>query len=114
MKVIVINAGSSSLKYQFIDMDTKECLAKGNCDRIGLGESVFKQSAKGKTVEFQYDMPDHATAISQVLRYLTDEEHGVITDVSEIAAVGHRVVNGGEDFPKSTLLNEKRIRRIIR
>lgn len=112
MKVLVVNAGSSSLKYQFIDMDTKECLAKGQCDRIGLGESVFSQTVAGKKVEFQYDMPDHATAIAQVLKYLTDEKHGVIKDISEISAVGHRVVNGGEDFPKSTLLNESKIAKI--
>ncbi len=112
MKILVINAGSSSLKYQFIDMETKLCLAKGLCDRIGIDGSKFKQTANDKTVEIEYDMPDHATAISLVLKYLTDKEYGVIDNVSEIAAVGHRVVNGGEVFPESTLLDNEKIDKI--
>lgn len=112
MKVLVINAGSSSLKYQFIDMETKKCLAKGLCDRIGIDGGFFKQSAGDKVIETEYDMPDHATAIRQVLKYLTDKEYGVISDVSEISAIGHRVVNGGEVFPESTLLDEDKINKI--
>lgn len=112
MKVLVINAGSSSLKYQFIDMETEKCLAKGLCDRIGIDGGLFKQTAGDKVVEIGFDMPDHATAIRQVLKYLTDSEYGVIADVSEISAIGHRVVNGGEIFPESTLLNEEKINKI--
>jgi acetate kinase len=112
MKVLVINAGSSSLKYQCIDMETECCLAKGMCDRIGIDDGFFKQSAGEKYVEKQADIPDHATAIRLVLKYLTDSEFGVISDISQIAAVGHRVVNGGEIFPESTLLNEEKINKI--
>ena len=112
MKVLVINAGSSSLKYQCIDMETECCLAKGMCDRIGIDDGFFKQSAGEKYVEKQVDIPDHATAIRLVLRYLTDSKFGVISDISQIAAVGHRVVNGGEIFPESTLLNEEKINKI--
>ena len=112
MKVLVINAGSSSLKYQFIDMETESCLAKGLCDRIGIDDGFFKQTAGDKYTEQHTDIPDHATAIRLVLKYLTDSEYGVISDVSEIAAVGHRVVNGGEIFPESTLLDEEKINKI--
>lgn len=112
MKILVINAGSSSLKYQCIDMQTESCLAKGLCDRIGIDDGLFKQSANGKNIELKTDIPDHATAIKLVLKYLTDKEYGVISDVSEINAVGHRVVNGGEVFPESTLLDKKKIDKI--
>ncbi len=112
MKILVINAGSSSVKYQFIDMETKSCLAKGLCERIGIENGVFKHTAGEKAVELQYDMPDHATAIRQVLKYLTDAEYGVISDVSDIAAVGHRIVNGGEVFKESTLLTAEKINKI--
>lgn len=112
MKILVINAGSSSVKYQFIDMATKTCLAKGLCDRIGIEGSMFKQTANDKTVEITTDMPDHATAIALVLKYLTDAEYGVIADASEISAVGHRIVNGGEVFPESTLLTPEKIDKI--
>ncbi len=112
MKILVINAGSSSVKYQFIDMESEKCLAKGLCERIGIDGGKFKQTAGDKTVELDYDMPDHATAIAQVLKYLTDGEYGVISDISEISAVGHRVVNGGEVFPESTLLDSDKINKI--
>lgn len=112
MKILVINAGSSSVKYQFIDMETEKCLAKGLCDRIGIAGGMFKQTANDKTVELEYDMPDHATAIAQVLKYLTDKEYGVIADVSEISAVGHRIVSGGEIFTESTLLTKEKIEKI--
>lgn len=112
MKVLVINAGSSSLKYQCIDMESERCLAKGLCDRIGIDDGFFKQSAGEKYIEKQTDIPDHATAIRLVLKYLTDKEYGVISDISEITAVGHRVVNGGEIFPESTLLDEEKINKI--
>ena len=107
MKILVLNAGSSSLKYQFIDMETEQCIAKGLCDRIGIADGFFKQSAH-KTVEQSIDIPDHATAIKLVLKYLTDPEYGVISDMSEIAAVGHRVVNGSY-FLKSMLLDKATI-----
>ena len=112
MKILVINAGSSSLKYQFIDMQTQTCLAKGLCDRIGIDGGFFKQAAGDKVIETAFDMPDHEVAIRQVLKYLTDKDYGVISDISEISAVGHRVVNGGEVFPESTLLDTQKIDKI--
>jgi len=112
MKILVINAGSSSVKYQFIDMENGKCLAKGLCERIGIADGFFKQTAGEKYIELSYDMPDHATAIRLVIKYLTDAQYGVISDVSEIAAIGHRVVNGGEIFPESTLLDTDKINKI--
>ncbi|MBQ7595128.1 MAG: acetate kinase, partial [Clostridia bacterium] len=94
MKILVINAGSSSLKYQLIDMETENVLAKGICEQIGT-ESTFThkvESDPSKNIkDMAYPMPDHATAIQLVIDTLTDSEHGVIGSMSEIDAVGHRV-----------------------
>lgn len=108
MKVLVINTGSSSLKYQLIDMDNEAVLAKGLCDRIGIDGSFLKH-AKGDAdaVIVKSPMPDHKVAIGKVLDALTDKEMGVIADMSEIDAVGHRVVHGGESFSQSVLIDEK-------
>ncbi len=108
MKVLVINTGSSSLKYQLIDMDNESVLAKGLCDRIGIEGSYLKHAkAEGDAVIVESPMPDHKVAIGKVLEALTDKEMGVIADMSEIDAVGHRVVHGGESFSKSVLIDEK-------
>ena len=108
MKILVINAGSSSLKYQLIDMENEGVLAKGLCDRIGL-DGMFKHSVEAGTLEMEHPMPNHSEAIKLVLQHLTDAKWGVIKDVSEISAVGHRVVNGGEVFVEATLMDEEKV-----
>ena len=106
MKVLVINCGSSSLKYQLIDSESENVLAKGLCERIGIdGRLTHKPTGKDK-VEIEAPMPDHTAAVSLVLQHLTDPVCGVISSLSEIGAVGHRVVHGGEKFAASTLLTD--------
>ncbi len=108
MKVLVINAGSSSLKYKLMDMDNELVMAKGLCERIGLDKSRLKHTPEGgDTVVIEKDMPDHSVAIKLVLDALTDKDHGVISDMSEISAVGHRVVHGGEVFSGSVLITDE-------
>ena len=108
MKVLVINAGSSSLKYQLIDMDTEAVMAKGLCERIGIDGSKLNHTPNGKDkVVIEKNMKDHSDAIAMVLGALTDKDHGVIADMSEITAVGHRVVHGGELFSKSVVIDDK-------
>ncbi len=111
MKILVINCGSSSLKYQLIDAQSEEVLAKGLCERIGIEGSMFTYQKTGcdKTVT-QIDQPDHKKSISIVLDALTDKENGVIADLSEIGAVGHRLVHGGEEFASSTLITDEVIK----
>ena len=106
MKILVINAGSSSIKYQLIDTDTDTLYAKGICERIGGEGSLIehKQIVKGLKVKKESPMRDHADAMKLVIKYLTDAEYGCIKDMSEIEAIGHRVVHGGEKFTSSTLL----------
>ncbi len=108
MKILVINAGSSSLKYQLIDMENENVLAKGNCDRIGL-DGLFIHNANGEKLEENISLPTHAEAIKTVLKYLTDEKWGVIKDVSEISAVGHRTVHGAETFVEATLMDQEKV-----
>ena len=108
MKVLVINAGSSSLKYQLMDPDTNEVFAKGLCERIGIdGRLTHKIPSKDYKGEFEIAMPTHAEAIQAVLDALLDAEHGVIKSASEIDAVGHRVVHGGEAFASSVKIDDK-------
>jgi acetate kinase len=92
MKILVINAGSSSLKYQLIDMETEGVIAKGTCERIGIQGSLLKAKGNGKEKIYEKDMPNHKEAIELVLHALQDGEIGVIKDMKEIDAVGHRVV----------------------
>lgn len=107
MYILVVNAGSSSLKYQLFDMDTNEVAAKGNCDRIGI-DGVLTHTAAGKEkIEKHIEMPTHAQAVSVLIETLTDKEHGVISDMSEISAVGHRIVHGGPWLIKSVLVDEQ-------
>ena len=107
MKILVINAGSSSLKYQLIDMTGKEVLAKGLCERIGIEGSQLKHQPKDKEpVVIVKPMKDHSDAIKMVIEALVDANYGVISDMSEISAVGHRVVHGGEYFSKSVIIDE--------
>ncbi len=107
MKILVINAGSSSLKYQFINMDDLSVIAKGLCERIGINGSRLKHTPVDKdTVIIEKDMKNHTDAIGMVIDALTDKEHGVISDMQEISAVGHRVVHGGEFFSESVVIDE--------
>ena len=113
MKILVINAGSSSLKYQLIDTAEHKVIAKGLCERIGIENSKLTYKPSGKEgFELVQDMKDHTDAIKLVLDALVDPEHGVIRDMSEIDAVGHRVVHGGEKFAESVLLTDEVIETI--
>lgn len=110
MKVLVINAGSSSLKYQLIDVDNGNVIAKGLCERIGIGGSMLTyKPAGGDKHEFKQDMKDHTDAIRMVLDALADPEIGVVKSMDEIDAVGHRIVHGGEKFAKSALITDELI-----
>ena len=103
-KILVINSGSSSLKYQLIDMKDESVLAKGICERIGIANSNFVYKAHGQTIEQLVDMPNHNVAVKLVLDKLTDAEVGVIASMEEIDGVGHRVVASGEAFKVPTLV----------
>ncbi len=108
MKVLVINAGSSSLKYQLIDMRDESVLAKGNCERIGLeGSFITHKLPDGRSKRMEVSMPNHTIAFLQVKNMLLDEELGVIKNLNEVSAVGHRIVQGGSLFSKSVLITEK-------
>lgn len=108
MKILVINTGSSSLKYQLIDMVNETVLAKGLCDRIGIENSFIKHTKPGSdTVILEKDMHNHKAAIKEVIKALTDSKMGVINDMNEISAVGHRVVHGGEKFHDSVIIDNE-------
>ena len=107
MEVLVINCGSSSLKFQLIDSEKEHVLAKGLCERIGIDKSsITYQSDKCEKMTKEVDMPTHNEAINAVISALTDEKTGVINDMSEVKAVGHRVVHGGEYFSSSAIVDE--------
>ena len=107
MKVLVINAGSSSLKYQLLDTDNQEVLAKGLCERIGIdGKFTYKAPGKNTIDAVDVAMPTHSEAIQAVLNALVDADNGVIASMSEIEAVGHRVVHGGETFASSVKIDD--------
>lgn len=114
MKILVINAGSSSLKYQLFDMDTKDVLAKGACERIGIDGSKITQKAEGKPeYELVSPMANHGDAIKLVVDALTSAEYGVIKSMDEIDAVGHRVLHAGKYYSESTIVTED-VKRVIR
>ena len=113
MKVLVINCGSSSLKYQLIDADKDKVMAKGLCERIGIDGSNFEYKKDGaEKLSRLTEMKDHKDAVSVVINALTDPENGVIGSLDEIDAVGHRVVHGGERFNKAVLINDEVIKAI--
>ncbi|MBR2617590.1 MAG: acetate kinase [Clostridia bacterium] len=113
MKILVVNAGSSSLKYQLIDSETEKAIAKGGCERIGIAGSLLKhKTAKGEVV-IEKAMPDHTVAVSLVLETLVHPEHGVISSMDEIGAVGHRVVHGAEEFDSSVVITDEIMEKII-
>ena len=109
MKILVVNCGSSSLKFQLIDMDNEEVLAKGKCDRIGasegeIGSPFIEYKGNGAKIKEELPLPDHVAAFRAVVRYLTDEKVGAVKELSEVSAIGHRVVNAGPFFKESTLV----------
>ncbi len=111
MKVLVLNCGSSSIKYQFIDTDTETALAKGMVERIGMTGAVLSHSRfDGDSIKIAGEILDHKMAIEYVIAILLSKNHGVIKDSKEIDAVGHRVVHGGETFTGSVLINDKVIK----
>lgn len=108
MKVLVINCGSSSLKYQLIDSDSEKVLAKGLCERIGIDGSQLTHQPAGKDkITTKAEMPDHTVAVQMVIDALTDAENGVIASLDEIDAVGHRIVHGGEKFASSVVITDE-------
>ncbi len=106
MKVLVINCGSSSLKYQLIDSDTEKALAAGICERIGIDGKLTQKALDGEKVVIDEALPNHEVAIEQVIAALTNPEFGVIKSLEEINAVGHRVVHGGEKFASSVIITD--------
>lgn len=108
MKIFVINCGSSSLKYQLFNVDTEELMAKGLVERIGMDGSVLKHQPNGKDkVVIEQDIPDHKVAVQLVINALVDKSHGVISDISEISAVGHRILHGGSKYSSSILVTDE-------
>ena len=108
MNILVINAGSSSLKYQLLNPETQQVLAKGLCERIGIdGRFTYKPAGKDPIKDAEVAMPTHSEAIQTVLNALVDPKNGVISSMEEIGAVGHRVVHGGEKFAQSVLITDE-------
>jgi len=114
MKILVINCGSSSLKYQLINPETEEVFAKGLCERIGIDGSKMEYEVPAKDFEKKLEapMPSHKEALELVMSHLTDKEIGVIASVDEVDALGHRVVHGGEEFAQSVLINDEVLKAI--
>ena len=111
MKILVINAGSSSMKYQLMDMDGEKVLAKGNCERIGNGGHL-EHKANGRQFDTDIPMPDHTVAFEVIKKALTEGEGKVIDDLSEITAIGHRVVQGGSSFSASCLITDEVVEKV--
>ena len=107
MKILVINAGSSSLKYQLIDMEGEVVVAKGNCERIGIDGRITHKTGDGRAFTREVDMPDHTAAFRQVENALTQGEGKVIGSLSEVSAIGHRVVQGGSKYDRSVRIDDK-------
>lgn len=112
MNVLVLNAGSSSLKYQLLDMDTEEVLSRGLCERVGTEESFHKHGIDMNEQVISVYLPNHHEAVKAVLDALTHPEYGNIKDLSQIHAIGHRVVHGGSFFSESVIIDDEVIARI--
>ncbi len=112
MKILVINAGSSSLKYQLIDMTNEHVIAKGNCDRIGIDGCITHKPADGRVYTENADFKTHTEAFEKLIEVLTTSEYAVLESLSEISAVGHRIVQGAEYFSESVLATEAVIQKI--
>lgn len=109
MKILVVNAGSSSLKYQVFDMENEKVIAKGNCEKIGISGSFIKYKAHGEERVFEGDLVNHTEALAKVLDILQNKEYGVVKSLNEIDAIGHRVVHGGEIFKESVLVTKENL-----
>lgn len=108
MIILALNCGSSSVKYQLFDWERKEVVAKGMVERVIIGDSFIMHEVPGReTYRKEYECPDHQVAIDLIIRTVVDADHGVLKDINEISAVGHRVVHGGEMFTRSVLIDEK-------
>ena len=112
MKILVINAGSSSLKYQLINMDNDEVIAKGNCERIGIDGRITHKTASGFSVTEDCSFPTHTEAFEKVIEKLTTGDGKVVDSIAEISAVGHRIVQGGDIFSKSVIATDEVIDQI--
>ncbi len=112
MIILVVNAGSSSLKYQLLDMNGEKVIAKGNCDRIGIGGHISHKTFDGRTVDQDCDFPTHTEAFAKLVEVLTTGDAAVIKSMDEISAVGHRIVQGAEIFDKTTLVTDEVIDQI--
>ena len=112
MKILVVNCGSSSVKYQLMDMTDESVLAKGNYERIGMEGSFLTHKVNGEKYKYEKDAPTHEDAINFIMEQLTSKEHGVIQSLNEIDAIGHRIVHGGEKFTKSVIVDEEVIKGI--
>lgn len=112
MKIFVVNAGSSSLKYQLIDMETEKVLAKGLCERIGVTGCITHKAADGRVYKADTPMPTHSEAFNAVMYAMTESEASVIASYSEISAVGHRVVQGGDIYASSVLIDDEALKNI--
>lgn len=112
MNILVINAGSSSLKYQLIEMENRLVLAKGVCGRIGIGGEISHKTHDGRRYDDTPDFPTHTEALMKVIELLTDKDYGVIKSLDEISAVGHRAVHGGEAFSESVIITDEVVQTI--
>ena len=112
MKILVVNAGSSSLKYQLLDMKDESVIAKGNCDRIGIDGHVSAKTGDGRHIEEDCNFPTHTEAFEKLVEVLTSGETKVIDSMSEISAVGHRIVQGAEIFKETCLVTDEVIDQI--
>ena len=114
MKILVVNSGSSSLKYQVIDMETKETLGKGNFERIGQDNSFLTHKVNGEKHKFEHPVKNHEEAIQFIISTLLSEEYGVLKSLDELGGIGHRVVHGGEKLKDPTLVTEEVVEEIAR
>src|SRR6056297_2618693 len=112
MKVLVLNCGSSSIKFKLFNMETSTVLSKGIVEKIGLSASFIKLERNGDKTKLDYNVPEHTKGIEYILNILTSEDYGPIDSLDEIEAVGHRVAHGGEKFSKSVYINEEVIQEI--
>lgn len=112
MMILVINAGSSSLKYQLIDMKNENVIAKGNCDRIGLGGHISYKTFDGRSIEEDCSFPTHTEAFLKLVETLTKSNASVIESMNEISAVGHRIVQGAELFTETCIITDEIIDQI--
>ena len=112
MKILVVNCGSSSLKYQLIDMETEDVMAKGYLERIGIPGSFLTHRVGEEKYKIEKDIKTHAEGMELVVEQLLHKDYGVISDLSEIDAIGHRIVHGGEKFTKSVLIDDDVIKGI--